>query len=67
MVCVYSLRAGDIPSVSCPISWKELKKLLKQNDPDKFLITHLQAALRAKKYGDLFKFMLEKKQKLPFL
>ena len=65
MVCVYSLRAGDAPVVSCPLAWEELEKLARRADPGKFQITHAEAAARAEKKGDLFREMLEKKQKLP--
>jgi len=67
MVCVYSLRAAEKPFVSFPLAWKELEKLLEQNDPGKFRVTYSEALARAGKNGDLFSEMLGKKQRLPYL
>lgn len=67
MVCVYSLRAGKKPTVSFPLSWKELADFEKQHDPEKLVITHSEAIVRAEKQGDLFREILEKKQQLPYL
>ncbi len=67
MVCVYSLRAGEKPTVSFPLEWKELEKLASQKDPEKFQVIHSEAVRRAKKNGDLFREVLTKKQKLPYL
>jgi bifunctional non-homologous end joining protein LigD len=67
MVCVYSLRAGAVPTVSCPFEWKELEKMARRGQSEEFQITHSQALDRAEKYGDLFGDVLTKKQKLPKL
>jgi bifunctional non-homologous end joining protein LigD len=67
MAAVYSLRAADEPTVSCPLSWKELKTLYEKHDPDKLKVTHVQALDRSEKNGDLFAAMLDKKQRLPYL
>ena len=67
MAVAYSMRAGKTPSVSMPLSWKHLKKLAVQNDPEKFLFTPAQAVAAAEKTGDIFRPMLEKKQRLPAL
>lgn len=67
MVCVYSLRAREKPTVSFPIEWKKLENLLKKNDPKKLQILHSEAVSRAEKQGDLFREMLTKKQGLPYL
>jgi bifunctional non-homologous end joining protein LigD len=67
MVSVYSLRAGEKPTVSFPVEWKELKKFASQKDPDKLQVLHTEAVVKAKKNGDLFLELLDKKQRLPFL
>jgi bifunctional non-homologous end joining protein LigD len=67
MVAAYSLRADTAPSVSMPLDWKQLKKLSGQSDPRKFFFTPEQAVAEAEKSGDIFRPMLDKKQKLPSL
>ncbi|PKN17356.1 MAG: ATP-dependent DNA ligase [Deltaproteobacteria bacterium HGW-Deltaproteobacteria-6] len=67
IVCVYSLRAGDHPTVSFPLAWKELEHLESKGDPDKIQVEHAEAISRLKKSGDLFAGMLTVKQRLPYL
>lgn len=67
MICVYSLRAQEKPTVSFPLAWKELEKLAAQKDPEKLLVMHSEAVRRAEKEGDLFRELLKKKQRLPHL
>ena len=67
MICVYSLRAREKPTVSFPLEWKELKDLARQDDPEKLQVMHSEAVSRAEKQGDLFREVLVKKQKLPHL
>jgi bifunctional non-homologous end joining protein LigD len=67
MICVYSLRAREKPTVSFPLEWKELEKRAEQGDPEKLLIMHSEAVSRVEKKGDLFRELLRKKQKLPYL
>ena len=67
MVCVYSLRAREKPFVSFPLAWKELEDLAGQGDPEKLQILHSEALRRTEKEGDLFREVLVKKQKLPYL
>jgi bifunctional non-homologous end joining protein LigD len=67
MICVYSLRAREKPTVSFPLEWEELENLSEQGDPEKFLIMHSEAVNRIEKKGDLFLELLTKKQKLPHL
>jgi bifunctional non-homologous end joining protein LigD len=66
-VCVYSLRARAKPFVSFPLAWKALEKLARQGDPDKLQVLPSVAVSRAEKEGDLFREVLVKKQKLPYL
>ncbi|MFH0976181.1 MAG: non-homologous end-joining DNA ligase [Spirochaetota bacterium] len=65
MVCVYSLRAGELPYVSCPFTWKELETNSKQKKNEKFQILYSDAIKRAEKYGDIFGEILNQKQRLP--
>jgi bifunctional non-homologous end joining protein LigD len=65
MVCVYSLRAGEKPIVSFPLSWKELEKINEKGDAEMTRVLHSQAASRLEKSGDLFHEMLVLKQRLP--
>ncbi len=67
MVCVYSLRAREKPFVSFPLAWEELEQLARQGDPKKLQVLHSAALSRAEKGGDLFREVLRKKQKLPYL
>jgi bifunctional non-homologous end joining protein LigD len=65
MVCVYSLRALEKPSVSFPLSWKDLDKALKIGDPERLRVLATQATAMAEKHSEFFKEMLDKKQRLP--
>ncbi len=67
MICVYSLRAREKPVVSCPLGWKELEDLAGKGGPEKLQILHSEATSRAEKHGDLFREVLTKKQRLPYL
>jgi bifunctional non-homologous end joining protein LigD len=67
MICVYSLRAREKPTVSFPIEWKKLENLSGLGDPEKLQVIHSEAVSRAEKQGDLFQEVLLRKQKLPHL
>jgi bifunctional non-homologous end joining protein LigD len=67
MICVYSLRAREKPIVSFPLVWKELENLFGQGDPEKLQVMHSDAVSITEKHGDLFREVLMKKQKLPYL
>jgi bifunctional non-homologous end joining protein LigD len=64
-VCVYSLRAKDRPTVSTPVTWKEVENCLKKQDPELLVFTSDQALARVDKHGDLFEPVLKLKQRLP--
>jgi bifunctional non-homologous end joining protein LigD len=64
-VAVYSLRAREHPTVSTPVTWKEVEKALKAGDPDLLRFETADVLKRVKKHGDLFAPVLELKQKLP--
>jgi len=67
MICVYSLRARERPIVSFPLAWEELEDLVRQGDPRRVQVGQAEAVSRIEKEGDLFRVMIEKKQKLPYL
>lgn len=63
MVCVYSLRAREIPFVSIPLTWAEVERPAAER-----LRVNLDEALeRVENSGDLFEDMLFKTQTLPHL
>jgi bifunctional non-homologous end joining protein LigD len=64
---VYSLRAKDQPTVSTPVSWKEVEECLKHGDPELLVFAADQVLKRVEKMGDLFQPVLDLKQKLPKL
>ena len=64
-VCVYSLRAKERPTVSTPVTWEEVGKCLKKEDPELLVFTSDQVLDRVEKLGDLFEPVLKLKQKLP--
>jgi bifunctional non-homologous end joining protein LigD len=64
-VCVYSLRAKDQPTVSTPVTWKEVEHCLKKQDPELLVFTSDRALARVEKHGDLFEPVLKLKQRLP--
>lgn len=60
---VYSLRAKDHPTVSTPVTWKEVETALKKKKPLSFETDEVLS--RVEKMGDLFAPVLTLKQKLP--
>lgn len=64
-ICVYSLRAKDHPTVSTPVTWKEVEQCLKKKDAELLVFESEDALQRVEKHGDLFAAVLKLKQKLP--
>jgi bifunctional non-homologous end joining protein LigD len=64
-VCVYSLRAKELPSVSTPITWDELETALKKRSAKMLAFGPEDVLKRVEKHGDLFAPVLKLKQKLP--
>jgi bifunctional non-homologous end joining protein LigD len=56
LASIYSVRPKEIPTVSTPVTWKELEKGISMED---FRMDNVPA--RLKKLGDLWKPMLDKK------
>jgi bifunctional non-homologous end joining protein LigD len=66
-VNVYSLRAKSRPTVSTPVTWKEVQLTGRKGDVAR-LVFESQAILhRVKKHRDLFESVLRLKQRLPAL
>ena len=66
-ISVYSLRARERPTVSTPITWEEVERLLAKKDPKLVVFEADDVLKRVEKLGDLFEPVLTLKQKLPEL
>jgi len=64
-VCAYSLRAKDHPTVSTPVTWKEVAEAKKRGDAALLTFDSKDVLSRIKRKGDLFEPVLTLKQKLP--
>jgi bifunctional non-homologous end joining protein LigD len=64
-VCVYSLRAKEQPTVSTPVSWREMETALKKQDAQLLSFVAEEVLKRVDKKGDLFAPVLKLKQKVP--
>ena len=64
---VYSLRAKAQPTVSTPVTWKEVEAALKHRDASRLIFDSEKVLRRVAKLGDLFEPVLKLKQKLPKL
>ena len=63
--CVYTLRARTEPTVSCPVTWDELERVLAKRAPGRLKFCTDDVLKRVEKHGDLFAPVLKLKQKLP--
>ena len=63
-VNVYSLRAGEHPTVSTPVTWDEVEECLSERDPMRLRFTADAVLERVSSFGDLFEPVLSLKQKL---
>lgn len=64
-VCAYSLRAREQPTVSTPVSWREVERCHDERDRTLLTFTAPEVLDRVEKLGDLWAPTLELKQKLP--
>ena len=64
-VCVYSLRAKEQPTVSTPVTWKEVENCLQTRKAERLRFETGDVLTRVKESGDLFAPVVELKQKLP--
>jgi bifunctional non-homologous end joining protein LigD len=63
--CVYSLRARERPTVSAPLTWKEVEKAFRSGKVEDIRFEAEEVVARAQKMGDLFEEVVTLKQKLP--
>lgn len=66
-VSAYSLRARPSPTVSTPVTWREVQGALRAEDPAKLTFTAADVLKRIARRGDLFEPVLKQRQKLPTL
>ncbi len=64
-VCVYSLRAGERPTVSTPLEWQEVQDALDSGDPSTLTFLAPEVLTRVTERGDLFAPVLSLVQELP--
>lgn len=64
-ISVYSLRARPHPTVSTPVTWKEVETALKKRDASLLVFDSEALLKRVEKRGDLFEPVLKLKQRLP--
>lgn len=62
---VYSLRAKPRPTVSTPLTWKEVEGAVKHGDASRLVFESEDVLKRVEKHGDLFEPVLRLKQRLP--
>jgi bifunctional non-homologous end joining protein LigD len=66
-IAVYSLRARERPTVSTPLTWKEVERAIERKDAGSLAFETDAVLKRIEQHGDLFAPVLELKQKLPKL
>ncbi len=66
-VCVYSLRAGERPTVSAPVEWEEVRAALDRRKPAVLELDAGAVLERVAARGDLFAPVLSLQQRLPAL
>ena len=64
-VCVYSLRARPRPTVSAPVTWEEVEKVVDAGDPGVLSFEADEVLARVERDGDLFAPVVELEQALP--
>jgi bifunctional non-homologous end joining protein LigD len=64
-ICAYSLRARDEPTVSTPVTWREVETCLTKKNAELLKFRSDQVLVRVEKLGDLFELVEKLKQKLP--
>jgi bifunctional non-homologous end joining protein LigD len=66
-ISVYSLRARERPTVSTPLQWEEVERVLAKKNPKLVVFEASDVLKRVEEMGDLFEPVLKLKQKLPDL
>jgi bifunctional non-homologous end joining protein LigD len=62
---VYSLRARERPTVSTPVTWAEIERAARRDDPELLVFDWAEALRRIERHGDLFAPVLTLRQRLP--
>jgi bifunctional non-homologous end joining protein LigD len=65
MVCAYSVRAKRRPTVSTPVTWREVEDALDRGDADRLVFELGDVLERVDEHGDLFGPVLETRQSFP--
>jgi bifunctional non-homologous end joining protein LigD len=63
MVCAYSVRAKQRPTVSTPLGWPEIEGALDAGDPDQLRFEMDAVLERVREFGDLFAPVLSERQR----
>jgi bifunctional non-homologous end joining protein LigD len=66
-VCVYSLRARELPTVSTPVGWEEVRATLDSGEASRLSFDAHQVLARVAERGDLFAPVVLLRQELPSL
>ena len=66
-VCVYSLRAREQPTVSTPVSWREVIACERAESPEQLRFSFADVLERVSRRGDLFADAATQQQSLPNL
>jgi bifunctional non-homologous end joining protein LigD len=66
-ISVYSLRARERPTVSTPVTWREVEEAFQKKNAQRLVFDSSQVLARVEKMGDLFAPVQTLKQKLPKL
>jgi bifunctional non-homologous end joining protein LigD len=67
MVCVYSVRAKERPTVSTPVTWDEVDRATESDDAGRMLVFEMgDVTARVERDGDLFAPVLTLCQDLPW-
>ncbi len=53
-VAPYSLRAGEMPTVSTPVGWSEIEAAVARRDPASLVFSPADVLARVEERGDLF-------------
>jgi bifunctional non-homologous end joining protein LigD len=64
MVCAYSVRAKRRPTVSTPLTWREVEEALDEADPHLLVFEMVDVLERVERHGDLFEGVLTTRQRL---
>jgi len=66
-ICVYSLRARERPTVSTPVTWREVERAASSRDGSSLVFEWRDTLERIDRMGELFEPVLRLRQRLPKL